>query len=119
MPSRDVAAKRILQPSESRKLVDQNLTEETVARIFELVMPEEFGRQRIRKLKHPDLHRAISEMKNMPVGRGVKLKCSGTIHDAARKQKAAVAIANRSNVPIRTMLRNGWLFLERIKDRRG
>ena len=99
--------------------MEQNLTEEAGTRIFELVMPEEFGRQRIRSLKHPDLHRAIGEMKNMPIGRGVKLKCSGTVRDAARKQKAAVAIANRRKIPIRTMLRNGWLFLERIKERRG
>jgi hypothetical protein len=87
-------------------------------RIFELVMPEEFGRRRIQNLKHPDLHRAIWEMKGMPIGRGVKLKCSGTPQDAARKQKAAMAIANRRKIPIRTMLRGGWLFLERIKERR-
>ena len=88
------------------------------ARVFELVMPEEFGRKRIQNLKHPDLHRAIGEMVNIPFGRGVKLKCSGTAKDAVRKQKAAMAIARRRKVLIRTMLRGGWLFLERIKDRR-
>lgn len=97
--------------------MEENLIE-GAARVFELVMPEEFGRQRIRNLKHPDLHRAIVEMKAMPVGRGVKLKCSGTAQDAARKQKAAMAIANRRKIPIRTMIRGGWLFLERIKERR-
>ena len=97
--------------------MEENLIEGG-ARVFELVMPEEFGRQRIRSLKHPDLHRAIGEMKSMPVGRGVKLRCSGSAQDAARKQKAAMAIANRRKVPIRTMIRGGWLFLERIKERR-
>lgn len=98
--------------------MQENLNEESRARIFELVMPEEFGRQRTRNLKHPDLHRAIAEMKSMPAGRGVKIKCSGTAHDAALKQKAAMAIAIRRKTPIRTMIRGGWLFLERIKERR-
>jgi hypothetical protein len=88
------------------------------ARLYELVMPEEFGRQRTQNLKYPELHRAIGEMKSMPVGRGLKLKCSGTPQDAVRKQKAAVAIASRRKTPIRTMLRGGWLFLERVKERR-
>lgn len=96
--------------------MEENLVEGV--RVFELVMPEEFGRQRIRNLKHPELHRAVLEMKSMPVGRGVKIKCSGSAHDAARKQKAAMAIANRRKIPIRTMLRGGWLFLERVKERR-
>ena len=87
-------------------------------RIFELVMPEEFGRRRVQNLKHPDVHRAIGEMKSMPIGRGVKLKCTGSVKDAVRKQKAAVAIANRRKIPIRTMIRGGWLFLERIKEHR-
>ena len=87
-------------------------------RIFELVMPEEFGRKRVQNLKHPELHRAIQEMKGMPVGRGVKLRCGGARQDAVRKQKAAMAIARRRRIAIRTMLRSGWLFLERIKDRR-
>jgi hypothetical protein len=98
--------------------MEENTMDEAGARIFELVMPEEFGRQRIRNLKHPDLHRAIGEMKSMPIGRGVKLRCGGSAQDAARKQKAAMAIANRRKIPIRTMVRGGWLFLERIKERR-
>ena len=99
--------------------MEQKAIDEGDLRIFELVMPEEFGRKRIQNLKHPDLHRAIGEMKNMPVGRGVKIRCCGTPQDAVRQQKAAMAIANRRKIPIRTMLRGGWLFLERIKERRA
>lgn len=89
---------------------------EEEVRIYELVMPEEFGRQRLENLKYPDLHRAIREMRAMPPGRGVKLRCSGSPQEAVRKQKAAVAIAARSRIAIRTMLRGGWLFLERVKE---
>lgn len=101
--------------SEANKMEELTRSEDEV-RVYELVMPDEFGRQRLENLKYPDLHRAIREMRTMPPGRGVKLRCGGSPQDAVRKQKAAVAIAARSKIAIRTMLRGGWLFLERIKE---
>jgi hypothetical protein len=78
-------------------------------------MAEEFRHLRSRSYKHHDLVCAIREMKNLPPGQGVKLKCAGTAKERAKKQKAAVAIASRERVPVRTMLRDGWLFLEKLK----
>lgn len=87
------------------------------SRAYELVMPEEFGHLRSRNYKHHDLVHAIREMKSMPAGQGVKLKCFGTAREAWKKQKAAIAIAGREKVPVRTMLRDGWLFIEKLKER--
>ena len=90
---------------------------DSVPRVYELVMAEEFGRLHSRNYKHHDLVNAIRDMKSMPAGQGVKLKCVGTAREAGKKQKAAVAIASRERVPVRTMLRDGWLFIEKVKER--
>jgi hypothetical protein len=88
-----------------------------VSRAYELVMPEEFGHLRSRNYKHHDLVQAIRDMKSMPAGQGVKLKCLGTAREGWKRQKAAIAIANRERVPVRTMLRDGWLFVEKLKEK--
>ncbi len=83
-------------------------------RAYELVTANEFGHLRSKDYKHRDLHRAIREMKHMPVGQGVKLKCFGTARERGRKRKAAMTIAARAAVPVRTMLRGDWLFIEKV-----
>jgi hypothetical protein len=87
------------------------------ARSFELVTPEELKQLRRRNFKHHDLYWAIREIRNMPAGQGVKVKCLGTASERYRKQKAVYAIAAREHVPVRTMLRDGWLFIEKTKPR--
>lgn len=87
-------------------------------RAYELVTPEEFGQLRSRNYKHHDLVRAIRDMKSMPSGQGVKLKCYGTALEGSKKQKAAIAIANRERVLVRTMRRDGWLFIEKVREPR-
>jgi hypothetical protein len=84
-------------------------------RSYELVTPEEFRQLRGRNFKHHDLYRAIREMRKLSDGEGIKIRllCSG--QEAAKRQKAAVQIARREGVPVRTMLRSGWLFIEKIK----
>ncbi len=96
---------------------ETNLELKGASRAYELVMPEEFGLLRSRNYKHHDLVHAIREMKSMPAGQGVKLKCPGTAREAWKRQKAAIAIANREQVLVRTMLRDGWLFIEKLKAR--
>jgi hypothetical protein len=80
-------------------------------------MAEEFRHLRNRNYKHHDLVCAIREMKRLPAGQGVKLKCPGTPLHGQKKQKAAIAIANREKVAVRTMLRDGWLFIEKLKEK--
>jgi hypothetical protein len=99
----------------TRRAVDGEIT--SVLRAYELVMPEEFGHLRNRNYKHHDLVNAIRDMKSMPAGQGVKVKCYGTAREGGKKQKAAIAIANREKVQVRTMLRDGWLFIEKLKER--
>jgi hypothetical protein len=94
-----------------------NVASEVGPRSYELVTPEEFGRLRSRNYKHHDLVRAIRDMKSMPAGQGVKLRCFGTAREASRKQKAAIQIAAREGVPARTMVRGGWLFIEKLRQR--
>jgi hypothetical protein len=72
-----------------------------------------------RNYKHHDLLCAIREMKRLPVGQGVKLKCPGTSQQGHRKQKAAIAIANREKILVRTMLRDGWLFIEKLREKQS
>lgn len=105
----------ITQGRKTRNEADAELS--SASRTYELVMPEEFGRLRSRNYKHHDLVHAIRAMKSMPAGQGVKLRCSGTAHEGWKRQKAAIAIAAREKVPVRTMLRDGWLFIEKLKDR--
>lgn len=93
-----------------------SVAHEIDARAYELVMPEEFGRLRSKNYKHHDLVSAIRDMKSMPAGQGVKLRCLGTAREAARKQKAAIQIAAREGVPARTMVRGGWLFIEKMRQ---
>src|SRR5262249_36411703 len=90
------------------------------ARIYELVTPEELKslRHGNRRVRHPDLHRAIVELKNLNAGEGLKLKCIGTAKEAQKRQKAALQIARRKKIPVRTMLRGGWLFIEKAKERK-
>ncbi|HLW51528.1 MAG TPA: hypothetical protein VKW06_01695 [Candidatus Angelobacter sp.] len=85
------------------------------ARIYELVMPEEFRQLRSRNAKHHELYRAIRSMKNLPAGQGIKIRCPGTQKEAVKIRKAAVQIARREGIPARTMLRGGWLFIEKLK----
>ncbi len=104
--------------TQSRKTSrEANPEANAISRTYELVMPEEFGRLRSRNYKHHDLVHAIREMRSMPAGQGVKLKCVGTAREAWKRQKAAIAIATRERVPVRTMLRDGWLFIEKLKER--
>jgi hypothetical protein len=103
------------QATRTRGAVDEGIS--SVSRTYELVMPEEFGHLRSRNYKHHDLVNAIRDMKSMPTGQGVKVKCYGTAREGSKKQKAAIAIANREKVQVRTMLRDGWLFIEKLKER--
>jgi hypothetical protein len=105
----------ITQANRTRSAADAKIN--SVSRAYELVMPEEFGHLRSRNYKHHDLVNAIRDMKSMPAGQGVKVKCYGTAREGGKKQKAAIAIANRERVPVRTMLRDGWLFIEKLKER--
>lgn len=84
-------------------------------RAFELVTPEELKQLRARNFKHHDLYWAIREIKRLPAGQGVKVKCLGTARERYRKQKAVYAIAAREQMSVRTMIRNGWLFIEKTK----
>jgi hypothetical protein len=95
----------------------QDTESETIARSYELVMAEEFRYLRSRNYKHHDLVCAIRELKGLPAGQGVKLKCPGGSLQGQKKQKAAIAIAHRERVAVRTMLRDGWLFLEKLKEK--
>jgi hypothetical protein len=103
------------QMNRIRRAVDGAIN--SVSRAYELVMPEEFGHLRNRNYKHHDLVNAIRDMKSMPAGQGVKVKCYGTARESGKKQKAAIAIANREKVQVRTMVRDGWLFIEKLKER--
>jgi hypothetical protein len=104
----------MMQVNRTRRTADAE--SDLPSRCYELVMPEEFGHLRSRNYKHHDLVNAIRDMKSMPAGQGVKLKCHGTAREGGKKQKAAIAIANRERVQVRTMLRDGWLFIEKLKN---
>jgi hypothetical protein len=96
---------------------DQDGEADAVVRSYELVMADEFRHLRNRNYKHHDLACAIRELKSLPAGQGVKIKCAGAPVQGQRKQKAAIAIARRQKVTVRTMLRNGWLFIEKLKEK--
>lgn len=86
-------------------------------RNYELVMPEEFKRLTGQNSKHHELYRAIRAMKSIPAGQGIKLKCPSTHKEAVKMRKAAVQIARREGIRARTMLRAGWLFIEKLAAR--
>ena len=86
-------------------------------RNFEFVTRAELALVRGQKFKHRDLRRAIRALKEMAIGDAVKIKCPGTPVQIANKQKAAKGMAKRAGISIRTLVSNGWLFLERVRSR--
>lgn len=96
---------------------EQDAEPDAIARSYELVMADELRSLRNKNYKHHDLACAIRELRSLPAGQGVKVKCTGASAQAQKKQKAAIAIARRQKVAVRTMLRNGWLFIEKLKEK--
>lgn len=74
------------------------------SRNYELVTAEELRRMRSRNFKHHDIYWAIREIKKMPVGQGLKIKCIGTARERYRKQSAVYAIAAREKIAVRTIV---------------
>lgn len=86
-------------------------------RNYEMVTPEEFRQMGSRKLKYPDLSRAIRALKKMAAGEGIKIPCSSGKKDALKRQKAIAYLARREKMAIRTMLRGEWLFVEKTANK--
>jgi chromosome segregation and condensation protein ScpB len=89
----------------------------TSGRGYEFVTKAELALVRGKKLKHRDLHRAIRALREMSAGEGLKIKCSGSPAEIAKKQKAAKIIAKRAGLAVRTMVEGSWLFMEKLRDR--
>lgn len=93
------------------------MTRSEESRAYDLVTPEELRQIRKKSLKHADLYGPIRAMKAMAAGEGIKIRCSGNANEAIKKQKAAAQIARREKIPVRTMLRGEWLFIEKTANR--
>jgi hypothetical protein len=112
VPMRTVSAARDVSMAREVSAAGKDVTAKPQARVYEMVTKGEFEQVRG---KHRDLYRAVRDLKELSAGEGVKLKCLGTPQERARKRKAAIAIAARAEVHVRTMLRGDWLFIEKVK----
>lgn len=83
---------------------------------YEMVTPAEFAQLGPRRGVHLDTSVAIRAMKSMAIGEGVKIKLFGSKGQNETKRKMAIRTATVLSMPIRTAIRDGYLYLQKVAE---